>query len=675
MIFISQSEQESQANQEVEDFLTEIKWKANWEKENLVNLKLFSSAENLFFNNKGVALNFIRPDLKADMRISLENLVLLSWNASFSYNGLSSNGKVSGQIPPLSLHLQKVGGNFKTQILSDTNGSRISLQASKYENGWFANGVINLIPRFYDLQAQLPQGILKIIDGEALNIRLSDNLSPTREGSKVQFTVTAEGFSALETPRGNFRFTGEIMPDFSIFINDAYGKLGGSEVSGTYYQMWNPAKFRFLINGRCHPPDINNWLGIWWSPLWKDFSFSSNIPKGNFSIEGIWDGEAGNSVTIGQIKTKDLSFRNFKFDSSEINLVVDRLSTRIDAKKLHHHHGSANGNLSFPRSLANSNTYLTFSFDGDFPINEAKGILGSEVENALQDLNASAIYCEARGEIFKNDLLESSDNNFSWFNLNVLAEDPFSYAGIKIDHARGEISSSEGLTKGVFDDLGLASGQGKLSFFTTSVQSEQVSLSFDLKNADRGELFKTFAESPEWTDNLSTDHNDHENDKTNPYFDGGGKVNFSLQAEGPVSNPKYFEGTGNLLIHEVDIGSIHILGGVRNKLGTFNLPLPSDALYFNKLEIPFVLDHDRIFFDQAILSGPLSKFEAVGEVNWVGQTVDLLADFRLAGNLNIPVLKQIVNFADPLSKLSKLKIQGDLENPDWTVHLGANSLK
>ena len=56
------------------------------------------------------------------------------------------------------------------------------------------------------------------------------------------------------------------------------------------------------------------------------------------------------------------------------------------------------------------------------------------------------------------------------------------------------------------------------------------------------------------------------------------------------------------------------------------------------------------------------------------QKVDLLADFQLAGNLSIPILKQIVNLADPLSKLSTIKIKGELDDPDWSIHLGKNIL-
>jgi len=47
---------------------------------------------------------------------------------------------------------------------------------------------------------------------------------------------------------------------------------------------------------------------------------------------------------------------------------------------------------------------------------------------------------------------------------------------------------------------------------------------------------------------------------------------------------------------------------------------------------------------------------------------------NVAGNINIPVLKQIVNLADPLSKISKMKIFGELDDPEWSIYLGDNLL-
>ena len=91
------------------------------------------------------------------------------------------------------------------------------------------------------------------------------------------------------------------------------------EVIGTYFQKWNPSKFRFLINGSCYPLDINNWLGIWWSPIWL-ILFSQKSPKVTFQLV-----EFGrdNPNPIGQVKTEEISFKNVPIISSKINVVVD----------------------------------------------------------------------------------------------------------------------------------------------------------------------------------------------------------------------------------------------------------------------------------------------------------------------------------------------------------------
>ena len=83
---------------------------------------------------------------------------------------------------------------------------------------------------------------------------------------------------------------GEVGSDFNINIFNAYGKFGSSEAAGSYTQIWNPAKFRFLVKGNCLPSDIANWLGTWWMPLFKNFSFNDQAPYGDFSISGIWGG-------------------------------------------------------------------------------------------------------------------------------------------------------------------------------------------------------------------------------------------------------------------------------------------------------------------------------------------------------------------------------------------------
>jgi len=193
----------------------------------------------------------------------------------------------------------------------------------------------------------------------------------------------------------------------------------------------------------------------------------------------------------------------------------------------------------------------------------------------------------------------------------------------------------------------------------------------NLEGSNRIKLIEIFEES----DLLSREPQqpEYSNNKLNSETQElGGLVDLSFNAEGPVTDPLQFVGTGNFTLSEVEIGSINLLGGIRSKLGAFNLPLPSDALNFNRLEAPFYIDQQFIRFDQIRLTGPLSLIDANGEMDLAKKDVNLFAKLKLAGNLKIPLIKQIVNFADPLSKLSSIKISGPWSDPYWQIHIAPN---
>jgi hypothetical protein len=69
------------------------------------------------------------------------------------------------------------------------------------------------------------------------------------------------------------------------------------------------------------------------------------------------------------------------------------------------------------------------------------------------------------------------------------------------------------------------------------------------------------------------------------------------------------------------------------------------------------------------MNGPLSKITANGNLNIASGTVDILAKLNLAGNFPIPLIKNLVQFADPLSRMTEIKITGDYKNPKWDLLL------
>ena len=421
------------------------------------------------------------------------------------------------------------------------------------------------------------------------------------------------------------------------------------------------------MEGLCHPPDISNWLGSWWNPIWQDFEFNGPTPHGDISISGIWGGDPGNCKLFGNVITDRITFRDFKIDSSSIDILLNEKSLVLSSDSLRHSTGQLNGKLVFPSRMYSPQVLLKFKLKGDYPVNDAKNLLGQKVNNALSDCNISLIYCDASGVVFKKAPIDVEDINQTWFDAFMSSNQQFSFGGLKIDSAEGRLSLRKGLLHGDFTKFNVAQGRGSLSFSQLSHQSDQISLDLELENMNQAILSNStikrtdkFGKSPE--------------KKSFESSPSDSKVDFSLLADGSFSDYTQFVGTGLINFRDVEVGNVNFLGGIKSKLGKFNLPLPSDALYFDQLKVPYVLDHENIRFDNAKLSGPLSVLLAKGELNWPTGIIDLIAELQIVGNLNIPLIKQIVNFADPLSKISKIKIIGPWENPDWTVHLGTNPL-
>ena len=133
------------------------------------------------------------------------------------------------------------------------------------------------------------------------------------------------------------------------------------------------------------PSDIANWLGTWWMPLFKNFSFNDQAPYGDFSISGIWGGEPGNSQTYGSVIAKDLTYRNCHINDAQVVVLVEENSTELRAPHISHTLGSLSGSLLFPHNRLNSSMLLEFQVSGDFPFNDARKALGPTIENSFSE--------------------------------------------------------------------------------------------------------------------------------------------------------------------------------------------------------------------------------------------------------------------------------------------------
>ena len=122
-------------------------------------------------------------------------------------------------------------------------------------------------------------------------------------------------------------------------------------------------------------------------------------------------------------------------------------------------------------------------------------------------------------------------------------------------------------------------------------------------------------------------------------------------------------------IEDKNLKEIHFFGILSEKLSLLPIPLPLGSLNFNTLEGIFRLDKKILHTDNLELTGIFSKLSNKGSVNLESGIVDISSKLHLIGNIPIPIIKQIVNFADPLSRIAEIKLTGHWYTPDWKIQI------
>ena len=645
-------------------FCSFLKISAEGDKTHSVSLKARIDA----FSHKIKSLGLTLEDITlTNSSIKFENLSNLKndWGeSSLSVGKIRLDGKMQGHLPRFNVISKSSEKLTEGMFFSDSNRTRMSL-SYQYKSFLTLNGEVQLIPKNFDLYCNTKKGRLKVFDGDEIHAYVFRNKKENRASIPMFFRATSDRLSIFETPDGAFALSGQTAPDYSIFVDSAWGKLGSSEITGTYSQSWHPHNFRFLLKGEYLPTDINNWFGKGWKSIWDEFAFTDEIPHGDFSISGNWQKPKTSTITNGTVKTGSFSYRGLAINESILMVYVDGNNTQIKASA-NHDKGHFNGNLTIPRNLGSADTPLSFRLKGDFPLNEGKKVFGNKIEGILSDFNSSILSCEAEGSIYQSLTGHSAEDNKTHYTIGISTDNNASLWDVPVSHIHGAIKHNEGITRGNFPSIGIGKGKSSLDFESKSFPSgDSLSFKFHLKGADRSAISSTISDSAF----IDPSSRDHIKKSFLSAKDSSGTIDLSVQAKGPLQDYMQFKGTGHFRLVEKSLSRVNIFGEISKKLNTFKLPIPSGSFSFERLEIPFRIEYDNIFSDNILLTGPLSKLEASGKLNLVSNEVDLRAKLQLAGNLKIPLLSQVINLADPLSKITEIKISGNWKDPKTELRI------
>ena len=78
-------------------------------------------------------------------------------------------------------------------------------------------------------------------------------------------------------------------------------------------------------------------------------------------------------------------------------------NTLVNCIELTHAEGTISGSLKFPRRNSQSPYFLELEFNGDYPLEKGRNVLGETIKSQISELNASLIDCEVKGKIGRSD--------------------------------------------------------------------------------------------------------------------------------------------------------------------------------------------------------------------------------------------------------------------------------
>ena len=578
-----------------------------------------------------------------------------------SIQNIELEGKFNGNVPQVIIQSYSKNKKRYINLFSNSNSTNISnniiIHRSKIHR---ISGFNLIIPKALNLKINAYGANYNFLDGDYLIIKLL-NKESNPHTNITYINAKASNFSALETPFADFNASGFLQKDLTLNFHNVNCSMGESNVQGSYKQYWNPHRYEFILNGNLLPTNINNWFGDWWDTIWQDFKFDSTFPPfGKFIITGTWQKDSNHS-TFGVINSKNLVYNNFFINNSNFQISIDQNSTLIENINLNHSIGNLNGNISFFKNKHFKHDYFNYSLQGTLPVNDCKEVFGPVIETYLNDFNLSSVLITSKGQIpIESNEVNNTDHSNNFFTIDLFTEQNGSWKKIKFSSLKGNITSNFETIKFMFPFIDFANGRLTLNLTINNINN-LVSLSFELINANIKSLYLSFLNFQEENKHNYIDSNNSD------FISNNGTLDLKLNASGSLEDFSLFKGSGKITAYDKELSKLELLGFLSRGLSEIPIPLPTGTLSFNKLEGLFELEHNKIKFDQFVLSGLFSKIENRGSFNFSNGELDIISKVQLIGNLPIPFIKQFAQFADPLSSFAEIKISGPWSDPQWKL--------
>lgn len=452
----------------------------------------------------------------------------------------------------------------------------------------------------------------------------------------------------------------------SLFsIDDLYLRRDWQWLDLTFGLDRNNSDYRVSLIGSAVPYDYNAILPRWWSSIFRDFDFSEvEESLGDFIIYGNTKKKVAD-LYYGHASAEKVRFKDVLLDSGE--LIVRGRGRYAECHQINAKSGKgwARGNIAFAskQDEVKAPASIRLDFESQLRLDDARKLFGGNIATIISDFESDTLPTTTLTGVIFNKAYPKY-RGLSYFDLVADSGGPIKFKGVPLEALEFSLYGRNTITHLRDLKFGYAEGHGEaeVDILTPENSPAEVRFQLSLSDADQVKAIKglpRFSSIQSSVDKPKAALSSKEATKES-------EVNLNLHARGPVNNPYGFNGYGDFLIRNKQLGSIQLLGPLSKLLK--DTPFSFTSFNLNEMKATFQVQQNSLFFSELRIDGPRTRISAPGKMLLDSQALDMRVSVNLFANVGTPdsKIKQVTDLLkSPIPNLLEFQLTGTLQDQKW----------
>lgn len=501
------------------------------------------------------------------------------------------------------------------------------------------------IRRFFDFEyLAVDQGEAKFGDGW--------------EFQRLDAHLRLDGVNAYGVRMTDGRVVAELTPQ-RFYSPDASARVGENFARGTYEHDLRTQEYRFLLDGRLRPMELNPWFKEWWSDFFKQLDFQTAPPVASVDVQSRWIGgsssvfvfaDAEGSIIRGtpldRVRTR-LFIRPGFFDGLELFL------TQAD--------GFGGGRFTFLNRPEEQRHSVDLAMRSSLDLKTISSLLGPEARGVLDTFEVA--HAPELGVTGRFTLAQDSAGPHQELRIEARTTGAFRFRNFPMTDA-SFIATWRDDDISIDDFEALIAGGVALGHARIWGQGTNRRLGFDitLNEATLGQAASTGADFIARQKGMPPEPpGKFVQEKANV------RLVLAASAEGSYDNPYSYRGNGSASIAGAEIAEIPLLGALSEVL-------KFTSLRFTEAQANFKIEGSRVVFPDIRVRGPDGAIDGQGTYRLEQRGLDFqakISPFQESEGLIKTVVGVVLT---PITSAFEVKLTGTLDNPNWSVTLSPGNL-